>query len=580
MPTIGLRGSFTMLALVLSAAALLIAWKRQKRFAAVLALAVSSLLAVVSATGGDGWRLVLSSGAFRWRETELTPLTVREIRARDRLVFYQDAADATVSVEENGPANARELMLRVNGKTDASTRGDLAAQYLITHLPMMAKPDSKDVFVFGMGSGISAGAVLGYPIDRLTVAENCEPVLRAANCFAPWNNGVLTNARTHILHEDARTVLKLSPQKYDVIVAEPSNPWTVGIGSVFSREFYQIATNRLKPGGIMAQWCQIYDMNDDIVELIVRTFGSVFPVMEVWEADGGDLIMLGSDRPWKSDEQAIRRVFELEGPRRDLSNIGLLTPQMVMARQFASQRTGHAIAGPGSIQSDDFPVLEYQAPKAMYIGRAAWRLFRYDERTWQADLASPEKNNSLAALSPAALRTIFAFYHSANPDVQSYVARFVDNPDTTFEPLGGGLTVPCVFGATNTAGLRPPPGVARDETIRRLFDAEIALRTDALNHPKALEEILDVLDTTQSYREQTSGWSATYYASLAAKLSLRHNNPVYTRRVLLRGLQLEPDSEVLQYLARVLVREGLVLPLESEIANSEGLRVRAKERTP
>ena len=54
-------------------------------------------------------------------------------------------------------------------------------------------------------------------------------------------------------------MLKLSPQHYDVIVAEPSNPWTVGIGSVFSREYYELAASRLKPGGIMAQWFHVYE---------------------------------------------------------------------------------------------------------------------------------------------------------------------------------------------------------------------------------------------------------------------------------------------------------------------------------
>ncbi len=72
------------------------------------------------------------------------------------------------------------------------------------------------------------------------MAENCEPVIRASHCFTNWNRNVLEDKRVNLWREDARTVLKLDPQLYDVIVAEPSNPWTAGIGSVFSREFYQI----------------------------------------------------------------------------------------------------------------------------------------------------------------------------------------------------------------------------------------------------------------------------------------------------------------------------------------------------
>src|SRR5262249_2232903 len=156
------------------------------------------------------------------------------------------------------------------------TGGDLSTQALVAHLPLMSKPDSKDVFVFGLGSGITAGSVLGHPnVDSLTIAENCEPVVRAAKFFEPWNNGVLTSARVKMVEEDARTVLKLSSKQYDVIVAEPSNPWMVGVGSVFSREFYELAARRLKPGGIMTQWFHIYEINDSIVEMVIRTFSSV-----------------------------------------------------------------------------------------------------------------------------------------------------------------------------------------------------------------------------------------------------------------------------------------------------------------
>ena len=37
---------------------------------------------------------------------------------------------------------------------------------------MLVSPDAEDVFVLGMGSGISAGALLAYPASNIVVAEN------------------------------------------------------------------------------------------------------------------------------------------------------------------------------------------------------------------------------------------------------------------------------------------------------------------------------------------------------------------------------------------------------------------------
>src|SRR5262249_32306814 len=149
--------------------------------------------------------------------------------------------------------------LRINGKPDAGTYLDVGNQLLLAHLPLLAKPEAKDVFVLGFGSGMTAGAALDYPIERLDLGENCEPVIQAAPLFGDWNRHVLKDPRTHLWLEDARTVLKLRPQQYDVIITEPSNPWAVGVGSVFSHEFYELAASRLKPGGVMAQWFHLYE---------------------------------------------------------------------------------------------------------------------------------------------------------------------------------------------------------------------------------------------------------------------------------------------------------------------------------
>ncbi len=571
MPNFGLRGSFTALALVLSGAALFLAWARQQRLAAAAAGLISGLLVLVAATGGEGWRLVLGSGAFRLRETEVSSVSIRQDRKATRLLFYEDAADATVSVEENGPPNRRQLVLRVNGKADASTRGDWSTQILVAHLPLMVKPESRDVFVFGMGSGISAGAVLGYPVQRLTVAENCEPVLRAAKLFAAWNQGVLTNGRTHLCREDARTVLKLSPHKYDVIIAEPSNPWTAGIGSVFSREFYRLAASRLQPGGILAQWFHLYEMSDGIVDLVVRTFGTVFPNMEIWDANGGDIILLGSPQPWKSDRETFERALALAGPRRQLAEIGLTTPGAILARQFASQRTAFAVTGPGPIQTDDFPLLEYAAPRAFFIGRTALLLHRFDERTWQAGLGPAEKDALVTGLSEVALKAVFGGeFHSVNPDLQAYVSRrWEGRLGADFEPLGGGLTLPSIFSPTNRGALRPPPAAATNEIARRLFEAEVALQSGSPGQAQALEQILRILQATQGYQPQEAGWSVTYYVNLAVKASVRRGDSQAAKKIVLRGLQLEPNSEVTQYLARVMVRAGILEPGEVPLASAE-----------
>jgi predicted membrane-bound spermidine synthase len=574
MPQIGLRGSFAVVALILAVAAIVMAKATCQSFAVKAGIVIAVLVALVAVGGGQDWRDVFSIGIFRLSDEDINSKggSLRSYMAGWRqnihLLFYEDAADATVSVERvfNSIPDSDETVLRINGKPDASAGdnpafSDAPTQILLAQLPLMSKPDSKDVFCFGMGSGVTAGSTLGYPIEHLTIAENCEPVLRAVRLFDRWNGGVATNSRVRIRHEDARTVLKLDAKQYDVIISEPSNPWMVGVGSVFTREFYQLAASRLKPGGIMTQWFHMYEMDDETLNLVLRTFGTVFPNMEIWDVGDEDVVLLGSNQPWESSPGVYQRAFTLDGPRHDLALIGLTTPEAILTRQFASQRTAFAVAGPGPVQSDNHPLLEYAAPRAFYLfhgHRGVNLLQHYDERTWQVGIAPSAKNKVLASLDITDLVPIFGKgFGSGNQELQDYL-------DNRFQGHFGNLTfgnriMPSIFqGTNNSVPVYSPPSAATNIIARQLYNAEVILRSDPTRQLEAIEGIESALYAVQHYRPQESDWSAAYYTALAVRASVRVGATAQAKAILLRGLQLEPDSDELKYLSRILIREGIV----------------------
>ncbi len=381
-------------------------------------------------------KLVLSSGQFRNRQITQYPSYEdyhRNIHNQS-LLFYKDDKDTTVTVEKGKDGN---LFLKVNGKTDASSHGDLPTQLLLAHVPLLLKPDAKEALVVGLGSGITAGSALRHPLERLDLVEISAGVVEAAKFFMDHNYHVLEDSRLHLHLEDAKTFLRLSPRRYDVIISEPSNPWIVGIGSLFSVDFYREAHQHLTEGGILAQWFHTYEMDDDTLRLILRTFASIFEHVTLWRTLSEDVLILGSTSPIDLNFSRVVERFNRQQVREDLQRIEITSLPTLLSVQMASDHTVRKMAGHGRLNEDHYPILEYEAPKAFFLGSVARLIRSYDERD------TPVEGNTLylmkylserqEPLSREELKN-FAFFHRTHGTakilkgaVDEWVRRFPED---------------------------------------------------------------------------------------------------------------------------------------------------------
>ena len=81
--------------------------------------------------------------------------------------------------------------------------GDVAAfesEQRQTQIPMFALPEIKSVYFLGMGTGITAGAALDFPVERVVTCELIPEVLSAARRhFAQWTNGLFQDPRSIVV---------------------------------------------------------------------------------------------------------------------------------------------------------------------------------------------------------------------------------------------------------------------------------------------------------------------------------------------------------------------------------------------
>jgi spermidine synthase len=291
------------------------------------------------------------------------PAVYRHVQ-RHAVVFYRDGVSSTVSVHRVGD----KTFLRVNGKTDASTGADMPTQLISGHLPLLVHPEPESVLIIGMGSGVTAGAVTRYPVRRIDLIEIEPAVIEAAQFFAHANHDVLKDPRVRVVIADGRNFLMTTPERYDVIISEPSNPWIAGVASLFSLEHFEHARSRLKPGGLMLQWVQTYGLSPDDLRMIVRTFRAVFPAVSVWTASPLDLLLLGSAQSVVIEPAALaQRYAEHPGVRADLERVGV---------RHGAAVAGYLALGEGDIarltegtrlNTDDRLAIEFSAPRAVYL---------------------------------------------------------------------------------------------------------------------------------------------------------------------------------------------------------------------
>lgn len=362
-----LLGSFRMLAATVAAnlliAALLFATAAPRRWApcaADLALLLLAGLVAFSPYFYDPGVAAFSTVLY-WDSGR--PLTVRESAHTADVLYFADGVNSTISVTRS----ENMLSLRTNGKPDASNH-DVTTQLLLGHLGALAHPAPRRVLVIGFGSGMTVSALARYPeVERLDCVEIEPAVLRAAPLLTSLSRNVLQDPRVHVILDDARNFLFTSRERYDLIVSEPSNPWVAGIASLYTREFYAAAQQRLAPGGIFVQWVQAYSLYPADLRMICATFLSEFQSATLWHGEVNDLLLMAPSPAAKKIRDRVGALWSYSLLHDDFSQLGMEQPGGLFGLYLLGDSELRAFSAGAPINTDDLTLLEYHAPRALLV---------------------------------------------------------------------------------------------------------------------------------------------------------------------------------------------------------------------
>lgn len=281
------------------------------------------------------------------------------------LLFYKEGHTCTISVHKSRRTGT--IYMKSNGKVEASTKGDMPTQVLVGQIPMLLAPQLDEVLVVGMGSGVTVGSVTPFPARKITLVELEKAVIEGSRFFDQVNNRPLEDPRLTLRVADARNYLLVTPDQYDVIISEPSNPWMAGVANVFTQEFFRLGYNKLKPEGVFCQWLQLYKISPESFKTVLTTFHSVFPYVYVFQPQQKDLVMVGFKKKPDLSLARIEERMKWKLVEQDLNRIGVRDLHNLISRFTMGPDEVATLTRGGILNTDDNALIEFSTPKTLFV---------------------------------------------------------------------------------------------------------------------------------------------------------------------------------------------------------------------
>ena len=307
---------------------------------------------------------------------------------KGNVVFQaEDATGGLVSVVED----RRVRTLLTNGKFQGDSSEEIPIQRRLANIPTLFTSGRKNAFVIGLGTGGTLATLAAHDFDKVVCAELSVPIVDAARkYFSDVNFDVLDSPEVELLLEDGRSVLLERPDRYDVISVEVTTIWFAGVGSIYSQEFYKLASSRLRHKGVLLQWFPIHHLSAMNLYTVINTVRSVFPYVSVWTHRHQGFV-IASQQPLELDLASIRSDAQNQRLEPHLSELRTKHPLELLSDVVVTDKDVDGFLDAMAallrtdrtrVSTDLWPTLEYETPKDLlsnfsyFQNRGIFRRFR------------------------------------------------------------------------------------------------------------------------------------------------------------------------------------------------------------
>lgn len=189
-----------------------------------------------------------------------------------------------------------DVRLYLNGNLQFSTIDEYRYHEPLVHIPMAAAPEKRSILVLGGGDGLAARELLKYEeveeIKIVDIDKSMTDLAKDNKIFSELNQDSLINDKVEVINEDAYSFVKEDSNFYDVVIIDLPDPNDLGLGKLYSREFYSLLSKRLSRSGVVATqstspyfakeafWC-IHNTMDEVFNH-TTPYNSYVPSFGLW----------------------------------------------------------------------------------------------------------------------------------------------------------------------------------------------------------------------------------------------------------------------------------------------------------
>ena len=248
--------------------------------------------------------------------------------------------------------------LRTNGLPEAFIEPKGAppirhSQKWLTALPVIANPDADSMLIVGFGGGV---AVEGVPpsVRDIDVIELEPEVINANRVISDLRRyDPLSDDRVNLIINDARSALALTDKKYDIVVSQPSHPWTAGASHLYTTEFIKIVKGRLMEEGVLLQWINSLFVDDKLLRSLSATLLDNFENVRIYQPAPTIVLFLASDKALELEKHLQQTGRPLNDSVLHYSWVGINSVEDVLVALAADERGVREFAAGAQVNTDD-----------------------------------------------------------------------------------------------------------------------------------------------------------------------------------------------------------------------------------